>query len=740
MIHATKRRRFLAAIGIVTIPAALVLVSATPSFATTPTFSVDFSSSTGSALTGDGRGLLHGINVDLPDAANVAPLNPTEWRLGDPGYNGATTTPPYDYFDVYGTTAEYSPSQTEVIMSDFIADPTYNPQYNNPAATNWNTLCYNVASAVVATGQSPTFDLINEPNGGVDGATTSWLSSSTTSWDQCYAGVRSADSSAQIAGPSISYSSVADLETFLTNQKTKGDLPNVLTWHFDSPQNLASDATALRSYMTSNSISQIPLVVQEAVGPGSVGHPGLDVNYFAAAEASGVTVGHACWNETGLPNGNTCEEPMLDGLLSSNEVRRPEWYAYADYAAMQGDAVATTSTDATDVNGLATTDPSTSKAAVLIGANDSFAGGTVDVSLTNLGSLSFLSGATSVRVAVQALGSGQGTGSQPVTGDSTYSISGGTATIPVTLPQYSAVRLTITAVTADVTDSSWTNVGGVLTDSPAIASTGSSNLFAVVRGSDGSLYVSRFNGTSWPAWTGAAWNNTTGAGDLGSPTGGSLGAPTAVGWNGNVTVAVRGSDNALWVDTLSTGGTWGGWTSLGGALTSGPSLASQNSSDLEAFARNSTGGISYTQYNGTSWSAWTSIGGAALGEPTSVSRSNGEVTVYVRSTDNAAWEKYWTAAGGWSGWTRIGGNLSSSPNVSAESSTEESLFARSSTGYLTRDTWTSTGGWSGWAKVGSGGPTFGIMTGTPATVSRSTGNTDVLVWSADGPLEYLPTS
>ncbi|TAM71159.1 MAG: hypothetical protein EPN48_02880 [Microbacteriaceae bacterium] len=709
--------------------------------AATPFLTVDFSSSTGSPLGGYGRGLLHGINADFPDAANVAPLNPTEWRLGDPGYNGATTTPPYDYFHVYGTTAHYNPAQTEVITSDFIADPTYNPQYANPSATNWNTLCYNVAAGVVAAGQSPTFDLINEPDQGVDGATSTWLSTGSTSWDDCYAGVRSADPSAQIAGPSISYSSVADLETFLSDQSAKGKLPNVLTWHFDAPQTLASDASALRTWMTAHSIAQIPLVLQEALTSGSVGHPGQTVDYFAAAVEGSVTVGHACWGESGLPNGNTCEEPMLDGILNLTQTRRAEWYAYADYAAMAGNAVATSTSDITHIDGLATADPATNKATVLLGANDNYAGGTVNVVLNGLGSLPFIGGAASVRVAVQTLAPGTGAASQPVASDTTYTISSGSATVPISLARYSAARLTIMATSSDVTDSSWANLGGTLSDSPAIASTGSSNLFAFVRGSDGALYASRYNGSSWAAWSGSAWNNTTGAGDIGGPSGGTfVGAPAAVAWGGNVTVTVRGTDNALWIDTLSSAGTWGGWASLGGTLASSPALASQNGSDLEAFARNSSGGVSTTQYNGTSWSSWTSLGGTVIGDPTAVSRSNGVVTVYAKHADNSVWETYWTTVGGWSAWSSIGGNLSSSPNISAESSTEESLFGRGQSGALLRDTWTSTAGWSGWTTVGSGGPTYGTMTGTPATVSRGSGSTDVLVWSSDGPLAYLPTS
>jgi hypothetical protein len=730
-----KRRTLRAATAALLVSSAVVTASVTAARAdTTETLTVNFGSSTGSPPGYYGAGLLSGINPSFPDAANVAPIHVPEWRFGDPAYISLTANPPYDYFSVYPTVNNYAPAQTEAIASDFNQTSPY-------SSMSWQTMCDTLASTASADGQHPTWDLMNEP----DLESWTWLSSSATDWDNCYTGVRTGDPSALIAGPSISSDNLSNIETFLLDQKAKGKLPDVVTWHFSAPQNLQSDVSTIQGFMSSNGISARPIVVQEVTSSSDADNPGEAVDYFAAAERAQVTVGHACWQESGLPSGAgswTCDEPMLDGLLDNTENRRGEWYAYADYSAMTGDLVSASSSDQTRLDGLATANSTT--ATVLVGANDNWGGGTADIDLTGLGSLSFLSGSSgSVRVAVQSMPSGTSPATQTLVSNTSYSYTGGSLTIPITMAQYSAARVTITATSGNLVNSSWDDVGGVLTDSPAIASTGTNNLYAFVRGDDGALYATTYNGTSWASWSGGSWSGS--AGDLGGPTSGTfVGAPSAIAWGGKVTVAVRGTDNALWIDTLS-GGSWSGWTSLGGTLTSSPTITSQNSSDLEVFIRGSDDGLWQDSYNGSSWSGWGSLGapssGTFINDPSATSRSNGVITVYVDGANHQVYEKYWVTATGWSGWNSTGsGTLTSSPDVSAESSTNESIFGRSSSGALVRDTWTSASGWSGWNTVGGGGPTYGVMSGTPATVSWASGRTDVLVWSADGPLYHLTTS
>lgn len=684
----------------------------------TQSVTIDFSSSTGSPPQDYGSSLLHGINPDYPDAANMAPLNVYEWRLGDPGYISTSAVPPYDYFHVYSTVNRWQPHEVEAIASDFTQDPTY-------SGLTWNARCQALASRAAGLGQHPDWDLLNEP----DASSWTWLSTGTTDWDNCYAGIRSGDSTARIAGPSISSPNMTSVETFLLDQKAKGKLPDIVTWHFSAPENVESDVSTIRSFMSSNGISARPIVIQEVMFSGSVPHPGQAVDYFAAAERAGVAIGHACWSETAPPNNNTCEQPMLDGILDNNENRRGQWYAYADYAAMTGNMVSTTTSNKSDVDGLASA--SSSSATALIGANDNWVGGSVSLTLSGLGSLSFLSGSSgSVRVAVQSIPQGMSPASQTLVSDSTYSYSGGSLSLTVSIPQYDAVRLTILPTSDDIVDSNWDSRGGILTDSPAITSTGTNNLDAFARGQDDALWETVYNGSSWSGWTG-----------LGGPTSGTfVGAPAAVAWGSNITVAVRGTDNALWIRTYN-GSSWGSWTSLGGTLTSSPTISSQNSSELDVFIRSTDDGLWQRSYNGSSWTSWTSLGGPNSGtfldDPAAHSRSNGVITVYVEGTDHSLYERFWISGTGWSSfWANIGGTLTSSPAVSSETSSDESVFSRGANGQLQRDTWS--GSWSGWTSLG--GPTSHVITGTPSAVSWGSGRTDVVAWSLDGPLYHLATS
>jgi len=79
----------------------------------------------------------------------------------------------------------------------------------------------------------------------------------------------------------------------------------------------------------------------------------------------------------------------------------------------------------------------------------------------------------------------------------------------------------------------WENLGGVLADSPTVASWGARRLDVFVRGSDNALYQDTYNGNGWSGFS-----------SLG---GAFVGAPAAVSWGaGHIDVFVRGADNALY--------------------------------------------------------------------------------------------------------------------------------------------------------------------------------------------------
>ena len=71
----------------------------------------------------------------------------------------------------------------------------------------------------------------------------------------------------------------------------------------------------------------------------------------------------------------------------------------------------------------------------------------------------------------------------------------------------------------------------------------------------------------------------------------------------------RGADSALWHRWYD--GTWSGWESLAGLLTSAPAVASWASGRLDVFARGTDGALWHKWYDGN-WSGWESLGGTLL--------------------------------------------------------------------------------------------------------------------------------
>jgi hypothetical protein len=70
-----------------------------------------------------------------------------------------------------------------------------------------------------------------------------------------------------------------------------------------------------------------------------------------------------------------------------------------------------------------------------------------------------------------------------------------------------------------------------------------------------------------------------------------IGAPAAtVAGGSTVVVAARGTDNALWVRTLSNGA-WGPWRSWGGTMSASPAIAGASTGRIDAFSRGPNGAL-----------------------------------------------------------------------------------------------------------------------------------------------------
>ena len=216
------------------------------------------------------------------------------------------------------------------------------------------------------------------------------------------------------------------------------------------------------------------------------------------------------------------------------------------------------------------------------------------------------------------------------------------------------------ASTGNLMDVSPVRVSSVLADN------GATTVFG--RGADGAVWFRTGLGTAgYSAW---------------APIPGAIATsgPAAVSSDGHhVEVVVRGTGNALYRTsaTLDAGtgrpGTWSSWSSLGGALTTAPSIASVGTDKYSVVARGTDGAVWQRVYDGTAWSAWASLGGAAWSLPSiEADKVNGawQYVVSVVGTDLRLWRRptaVMTARplSGWSGGRIFSSHGPSSANTSA---------------------------------------------------------------------------
>jgi 5-hydroxyisourate hydrolase-like protein (transthyretin family) len=236
-----------------------------------------------------------------------------------------------------------------------------------------------------------------------------------------------------------------------------------------------------------------------------------------------------------------------------------------------------------------------------------------------------------------------------------------------------------------------TSLSGVLTSAPAATSPTSGAIDVFARGSNGSLYEKSTTngGSSWTGWTSLG-------GQIASGTG-----PAASSSSGRLDVFVQGTDGALWHKS-NTGTDWSSWQSLSGVLTSSPGATSPSSSVIDVFVRGSNGSIyqKSTTNGGGSWSGWTSLGGQAYSAtgPAASSSGTSRIDLFVEGTNGSLYQKTWTGTS-WSSWQSLGGSLASSPAATSPSSGVIDVFVLGSDNGLWQKLY-SNGSWSGWTSAG----------------------------------------
>ena len=231
----------------------------------------------------------------------------------------------------------------------------------------------------------------------------------------------------------------------------------------------------------------------------------------------------------------------------------------------------------------------------------------------------------------------------------------------VTIMVVSLCAVCASPLTVRAADSSSANVQSALVGAPAgIAGAPAvckpyvyGNYIALfVRGNDGALWWTNWKGATWSAWESLGGYLTS------SPAAAAL--PTLDFTGNSIDVFVRGGDGALWQRTYGNNA-WSGWKGLGGQLASGTGPATDAGrisvyqiGRLDVFVEGTDAGLWHRVKIGT-WSGWQSLGGKLTSSPgaadVNLNFGSQQIDVFVRGTDAGLWQKYYVVATNqWSGW------------------------------------------------------------------------------------------
>ena len=168
---------------------------------------------------------------------------------------------------------------------------------------------------------------------------------------------------------------------------------------------------------------------------------------------------------------------------------------------------------------------------------------------------------------------------------------------------------------------------------------------------------------SYVTGTGSVWVENLTTGTSFSAGGHLIAAPSVIPSGSNLLIFGRGTDNGLWMTTVSLTGTSPGWTSLGGTITSKPGAVAQGTgaADYSVYARGTDGAVWYRTHTVSGWGAWHSLGGKLYsGTGPSAAYLDGTY-VLVTGTNR----ELYIAEAGVTGFHPAGGLTTASPGLAA---------------------------------------------------------------------------
>jgi hypothetical protein len=204
--------------------------------------------------------------------------------------------------------------------------------------------------------------------------------------------------------------------------------------------------------------------------------------------------------------------------------------------------------------------------------------------------------------------------------------------------------------------SNWLSLGGVVTSDPVAAANLDGRLQVFARGTDNAIWYRAQRApnttTDWSFTPGGGWTTLGGIVVNNEALNGALPRVVSVTpqADGRLDVFAVGTDRALWhrYQVAPNSTTWsftpgGGWTPLGGVLTSSVVTGRNRGGTLDVLSRGTNNAVWHrfqTAANAAdSWSGWLSLGGIITSDPAMGANADGRLEVFVRGLDNGLWHR-----------------------------------------------------------------------------------------------------
>lgn len=365
-------------------------------------------------------GALYGVTENLPSdiAAMVAPLRP--YVYVQPALSGSGHQQPFGAAIPVSARLDSTTGQVMIRLADICP----NWPYSWPDSSSWHSQVSSVISSKISSGRDNYYgyEIWNERHGTWNPGNGDWY---TVLWKPTYDRIRSEDPDAKIIGPSDSYYLRSRIEEFLTFCIDSNCLPDIMCWHeLQGSANVTSHINDYRDLEDSLGISELPISINEYCHPTHEyeGCPGTSAPFIAKFERNKVHSASISWWFVSLPG-------RLGSLLTASNEKGGGWWFYRWYGDMTGNMVSVTPpNENTDgIDGFACLDEDAQYASICFGGDDT---GAFEVVISGIPS-SF--GDTIYAIVKCVPWTSKDT---PVSGPTTisvttYTVSGGTITVPV---------------------------------------------------------------------------------------------------------------------------------------------------------------------------------------------------------------------------------------------------------------------------------------------------------------------